>query len=97
MFWLLQNISHSKQAVVSSYWISKILIVAPSMSSHMSDLVGLTITLHAHAQAGLYVIGAGVHLYIVYMWPPPKSLNGTLAIDSPFQTLGVRLLVKFID
>ena len=39
--------------------------------------------------SGEYVIGAGVHLYSVYMTPPPQSLNGTLAVKSPFQTLAV--------
>ena len=36
-----------------------------------------------------YVIGAGVHLYIYYMYITKKSLNGTLAVDLPFQTLVV--------
>ena len=35
-----------------------------------------------HARAGGYVIGAGVHMYIC-LWTK-KSLNRTLAIDSPF-------------
>ena len=38
-----------------------------------------------------YVIGVDVYLFVlmyVYVWPP-KSLNGTLAVDSPFQTLAV--------
>ena len=42
-----------------------------------------------------YVIGAGVHLHMylykykcTYM-TPPKSLSGTLVVDSPFQTLAV--------
>ena len=41
-----------------------------------------------HVQAGGYVIGAGVHLYYIcvcmymYICDPPKSLNGTLAVDS---------------
>ena len=45
------------------------------------DLVHLII-LHTHAQAGSYVIGAGVHLYIWY--DPKKSLNDSLEVDSPF-------------
>ena len=38
-----------------------------------------------------YVIGIGVHLHVcISMYvTPPKSLNGTLAVDSPFQTLVV--------
>ena len=32
------------------------------------------------------MIGAGVHLYV---YDPPKSLKGTLAVDLPFQTLTV--------
>ena len=52
------------------------------------------ITPHTHAQAGGYVIGAGVHIYI-YMFV--DELNRTLAIDSPFQTFAVRVLVEFID
>ena len=49
------------------------------------------------------MIGAGVlymyvcmHVYI-YMCDLPKSMNGTLAVDLPFQTLTVGLLIKFID
>ena len=34
-----------------------------------------------------------IYIYIVYVCmcicDPPKSLNGTLAVDSPFQTLAV--------
>ena len=36
------------------------------------------------------MIGAGVHLYVyIYVCDPNKSLNGTLAVDLPFQTLAV--------
>ena len=53
------------------------------------------VTLHAHARAGGYVIGAGVH---IYMFVDEKNyLNHTLAIDSPFQIFTVGLLVEFID
>ena len=41
------------------------------------------------------MIGAGVHLYYMYIcvcvYDPPKSLNGSLAVDLPFQTLVGRL------
>ena len=44
------------------------------------------------------VIGVGVHSYIcLYVCGPKKNLNRTLAIDSPFQTYAVGLLVEFID
>ena len=43
--------------------------------------------LHAHVQAGGYVIRAGVHLH-VYMYMTPQKV-GTLAVDLPFQTLAV--------
>ena len=33
----------------------------------------------------------------LYVCGPKKNLNRTLAIDSPFQTYAVGLLVKFID
>ena len=38
-----------------------------------------------------YVIRAGGHLYTLYTYlytcnDPPKSLNGTLAVNLPFQT-----------
>ena len=37
-----------------------------------------------------YVIGTGVYLYIyIYDNDPQKSLNGTLAVDLPIQTLAV--------
>ena len=39
------------------------------------------------------MIGAGVYIYIVC---GQKKLNRTLAIDSPFQTFAVGLLVKVI-
>ena len=56
------------------------------------------VTPHAHARAGGYVIGAGVHIYVGrYMFVDKKSLNRTLAIDSPFQTFAVGLFVEFID
>ena len=42
------------------------------------------------------MIGVGVHIY-VYMFVVRKNLNRTLAIDSPFQTYTVGLLVEFID
>ena len=43
-----------------------------------------------------YVIGAGVHyIYnIVYAYDLKISLNGTLAVDSPFQILAVYLLLN---
>ena len=46
-----------------------------------------------------YVIGSGVHIYIIYIYVcgRKKYLNRTLAIDSPFQTFAVGLLVEFID
>ena len=40
------------------------------------------------------MIGAGVHIFVC---GPKKSLNRTLAIDSPFQTFAVGLLVEFIN
>ena len=60
------------------------------------------VTPHAHALAGGYVIGAGVHIYVgtvgryICLWTK-KGLNRNLAIDSPFQTFAVGLLVEFID
>ena len=51
------------------------------------------ITPHAQRERGK-VIGRGVHIYICGR---KKNLNRTLEIDSPFQTLTVGLLVKFID
>ena len=45
--------------------------------------------------SGGRVIGAGVHIYIC-LWAK-KYLNRTLAIDSPFQTFAVGLLVEFIN
>ena len=36
------------------------------------------------------MIGAGVHFYIIiHLCDPPKNFNGTLVVDSPFQTLAV--------
>ena len=55
----------------------------------------LIVTPHIHALAGGYVIGAGVHIHICVCGQ--KKLNCTLAIDSPFQTFTVGLLVEFID
>ena len=46
------------------------------------------------------MIGAGVHLYMclcVCVNDPQKSLNGSLAVDSPFSNIRGRLLVEFID
>ena len=39
------------------------------------------------------MIGVGVHLYYMYVClyacDPQKRLNGTLVVDSPFQTLTI--------
>ena len=53
------------------------------------------------------MIGDGVHIYILYisiyiqyiyyMIVDQKKLNRTLAIDSPFQTFAIELLVELID
>ena len=46
------------------------------------------------------MIGVGVHIYTymyIYVCGPKKILNRTLAIDSPFQTFVIGLLVEFID
>ena len=48
------------------------------------------------------MIGAGVHILYIYiyyigMFVDKKKLNRTLAIDSPFQTFAVGLLVEFRD
>ena len=53
-------------------------------------------TPHAQRERGK-VIGVGVHIYVYYVCGPKKNLNRTLAIDSPFQTYAVGLLVEFID
>ena len=42
------------------------------------------------------MISVCVHIY-VYMFVDKTNLNGTLAIDSSFQTFVVGLLVEFID
>ena len=47
------------------------------------------------------MIGVGVHIYIyvyiyIYVCGPKKYLNRTLAINSPFQTFAVGLLVEFM-
>ena len=51
------------------------------------------------ARVGVYVIGAGVHINVgryICLWTK-KEFESTLAIDSPFQTFTVGLLVEFID
>ena len=50
-------------------------------------------TPHAQREQGK-VIGVDVHIYVC---GPKKFFNHTLAIDSPFQTYAVGLLVEFID
>ena len=52
------------------------------------------VTPHAQRERGK-VIDRGV--LIIYVCGRKKYLNRTLEIDSPFQTLTVGLLVKFID
>ena len=50
--------------------------------------------------SGDKVIGAGVHIHVcIYIYVCGRNifLNHNLAIDSPFQTLAVGLLVEFID
>ena len=45
------------------------------------------------------MIGVGVHLYVgmYIMCDPPKSLNGTLAVDLPFQSLVVDFSLNYRD
>ena len=50
-------------------------------------------TPHVQREQGK-VIRVGVH---IYMFVDQFFLNHTLAIDSPFQTFAVGLLVEFID
>ena len=52
------------------------------------------LTPHMQRERGK-VIGVGVHMFIC-LWTK-KNLNRTLAIDSPFQTYVLGLLVEFID
>ena len=52
------------------------------------------VTPHAQRERGK-VIGVGVHMFIC-LWTK-KNLNRILAIDSPFQTYTVGLLIEFID
>ena len=58
--------------------------------------IGKVFTPHAQRERGK-VIGVGVHILCLYVCGPKKKLNRTLAIDSPFQTYAVGLLVEFID
>ena len=48
-------------------------------------------------EQGGYVIGTGVHryIYIICLWTK-QILNRTLAIDSPFQTFAVGLLIECV-
>ena len=72
----------------------------PAHSSEQGNVIGLVsvctriFTLHVQRERGK-VIWAGVHIYIC-LWTK-KYLNRTLAINSPFQTFAVGLLVEFID
>ena len=52
------------------------------------------ITPHAQRERG-NVISVGVHIIYMYMFVDEKNLNRTLAINSPFQTFAVGLLVLF--
>ena len=61
-----------------------------SLLSHLLKYLGP----HVQCERGK-VIGVGVHMFIC-LWTK-KNLNSTLAIDSPFQTYAVGLLVEFID
>ena len=54
-------------------------------------MLSTLITPHVHARAGVMLFGVGVHLY-TYVCDAKKSLNGTLAVDSPFQILTVDFL-----
>ena len=39
-----------------------------------------------------------VHIYVyIHTFVDKKNLNRTLAIDSPFQTFAVGLIIEFID
>ena len=57
-------------------------------------IIQLTIISMCSASGGK-VIGVGVQIYIC-LWTK-KNLNRTLAINSPFQTLAIELLMEFID
>ena len=62
-------------------------------SAHSILCRGLVINPHVWREQGK-VISVGVHVYIC---GPQKILNWTLAIDSPFKTFAVGLLIEFID
>ena len=62
----------------------------------MSKRLYNIITPHAQSERGK-VIGLGVLVYIYVFVERKKNLNCILAIDLPFQTFAVGLLVEFID
>ena len=68
-------------------------IIGARDSWHIHKLRSILLPVRASEQDK--VIGVGVR---IYMFVDKKTfLNRALAIDSPFQTFAVGLLVKFID
>ena len=64
-------------------------------SGHGSPPTHSIITPHAQRER-VKVIGLGVVVYIMFV-VKKNNLNRTLAIDLPFQTFVLGLLVEFID
>ena len=42
-------------------------------------------------------VGVPICIYVYIMFEDQNNLNRTLAIDPPFQTFAVELLIEFID
>ena len=61
------------------------------------NMLGLLFNFPARAWMSRGLCDRGLCPYVgIYVCGPPKSLNGTLAIDSRFETFAVGLLVEFI-
>ena len=79
----------------SNFFVHQHRSLYPARAAHAGNNIvdiNLWILPRTRSASGGKVIGAGVHIVC-----GQKKLNHTLAIESPFQTFAVGLLVKFID
>ena len=88
-------------ALTASYSDTRTEGVIGVSRGHAKSIIKTVFTPHAQCERGK-VFGVGVHIIYIciynrYMFVDQNNLNRTLAIDSPFQTFMVGLLVKFID
>ena len=64
----------------------------------VSPVASISLLIGSDVHHFVFTVHIYIYMYIyIYVCEKKKNLNRTLAIDSPFQTLAVGLLVESID